>query len=231
MDNKFTIIIPTLAHRPKQLVRTIDSLLGQSCGQVVPLVVLNGDIYDRDFAETLQRRQDIRFVQIPTTGVARARYEGRKLVDTPYFGYLDDDDEYLPDALENRHRPFEINSDIDVVVGNGWRDEDGVQHPICRDIEAIASDPADALIDSNWLASCSALFKSETVGPEYFDCDYQYLEWTYLAIHLALTRNISFVAEPTFIINCTPNLLSNSVAYGAAYSKILKDVLAFDMPR
>ena len=82
----------------------------------------------------------------------------------------------------------------------------------------------------NWLASCAGLFKAETVGAEYFDPDIQYLEWTYSAFHLALTRKISFVPEPTYIIHDTPGSLSEDDAYVEAQSTVLERMLDFKMP-
>jgi glycosyltransferase involved in cell wall biosynthesis len=230
MDCTFTIVIPTLAVRPKELGRAIASLLGQNGGKVVPLVVVNGDRYDPDLVQHLRQRRDIRFHQIAAPGVAGARYEGRKLVDTPYFGFLDDDDEYLPDALVLRFRQFETRPDVDVVVGNGWRVVACEKHLVWQDTEAIAARPDEALMNLNWLASCGPLFKTETVGPEYFDFDLQYLEWTYLALHLALTRKLSFVPEPTFIVHDTPNSVSDSDVYVEAHTTVLNRMLNFEMP-
>jgi glycosyltransferase involved in cell wall biosynthesis len=231
MDCKFTVVIPTLAIRHKELERAVASVLGQNGGKTVPLVVVNGDRYDPDLVQHLRQRPDIRFHQIVAPGVAGARYEGRKQVDTQYYGFLDDDDEYLPDALAIRYRQFEIRPEVDVVVGNGWRVVAGEKHMYWQNTKAIAADPADALMNQNWLSSCGGLFKTETVGLEYFDFDFQYLEWTYLAIHLALTRKISFVPEPTFIIHDTPGSASDSDAYIEAHSTVLNRMLNFEMPQ
>jgi glycosyltransferase involved in cell wall biosynthesis len=231
MNCKFTIIIPTLAVRQAELERAITSLLGQTGVELVPLVVVNGDKYDPDIIRQLRQRRDIRFHQITPPGVAGARFEGRKQVDTPYYGFLDDDDEYLPDALAIRYRHFETRPEVDVVVGNGWRVVADKKQLVWGDAEAIADDPAYASLDLNWLASCSALFKTETVGPEYFEFDFQYFEWTYLAIHLALTRKISFAPEPTFIIHDTANSVSDSDAYVEAHAIMLNRMLDFDMLR
>ena len=231
MDRKCTIVIPTLGNRQKELERAVASLLEQTGGQAMPLVVLNGERYDGEFVRHLRQRRDIRFLQIDGSGVSRARYEGRLQVDTPYYGFLDDDDEYTPDALAIRFRPFETRPETDVAVGNGWHHVGMEKRLVWQDPAPIEADPAHVLMTMNWLGSCSAIFKTETVGPEYFDFDFQYFEWTYLALHLALTRKLAFTREPTFIVNNTPNSLSDSDAYGEAYTAMLDNMLTFDMPR
>lgn len=231
MVAKHTIVIPTLANRPKELDRAITSLLTQHGNDAVPLVVVNGNRYDPGLLQHLRERRDIRFHQIDEPSVSGARYAGRKQIDTPYFGFLDDDDEYLPDALLIKHRRFETQSDVDVVVGNGWRWVGGKKCLAWRDAATIADSPADALVTQNWLASCGALFKTAAVGPEYFKSDLQYLEWTYLAFHLALTRKLSFVPEPTFIVHDTPNSVSDSDAYIKAQPAVLRHILELEMPQ
>ncbi len=230
MDSRITIVIATLAVRQEELNRAIKSVLGQEGREAVPLVVVNGDTFDPDFVRQLRQRRDIRFHQIAAPGVAGARYEGRKKVDTPYFGFLDDDDEYLPDALAIRYRPFDTRPELDVVVGNGWRFVAGEKQLTWTDTAEIEADPAGSLMQVNWLASCAGLFKAETVGAAYFDPDIQYLEWTYSAFHLALTRKISFVPEPTYIIHDTPGSLSEDDAYVEAQSTVLERMLDFKMP-
>lgn len=230
MNYRSTVIIPTLGIRSKELKRAIASLSEQSSRDVVPLVVVNGDRFDRDLVQELRGNRDIRFHQIATPSVARARHEGRKQVDTQYFGFLDDDDEYLPDALQIKYRSFEANPDVEVVVGNGWHGADK-RRLVWEDTAAIVANPADVLLDSNWLGSCAALFKTEAVGAEVFDFSFSYFEWTYLAMQLALTRRMSFVPEPTFIIHDTPGSVSKSESYFEACPAMLGHVLELEMPR
>ena len=231
MDSRFTIIIPTLASRPKELERAIASLLGQTCGKVIPFVVVNGDGYDPDLVQHLRETRSIRFLQITTPNVSRARYEGRKRVDTEYFGFLDDDDEYLPDGLRIKHDQFERRPDSDVVVGNGWHTAAGTKQLLWQDTAAIAVNPAEALISLNWLASCSALFKTQSIEAASFDFNFAYFEWTYLAMNLALKRIISFAPEPTFVIHSAPNSASDSEAYRKAYPDMLSRILEIELPR
>ena len=230
MVAKHTIVIPTLANRPKELDRAIKSLLTQHGNDTIPLVVVNGNRYDPDLIQHLRKRKDIRFCQIAEPGIPGALLEGRKQVDTPYFGFLDDDDEYLPDALLIKHRPFETRPDLDVVVGNGWRCSAREMCLILQNTQAIETNPAAALMTENWLPSCGALFKTNSIGTEYFDCDFEYLEWTYIALNLSLTREISFVQEPTFIVHDTPNSVSKNDAYIEAHPKILRRMLELEMP-
>lgn len=230
MNYRSTVVIPTLGTRSKELKRAIASLSGQSARDVVPLVVINGDRFDPDLVQDLRGNRNIRFHQIATPSVAKARHEGRKLVDTPYFGFLDDDDEYLPDALQIKYRRFEASPDVEIVVGNGWYGAEE-RHLAWEDTAVLAANPADTLMDANWLGSCSALFRTEAVGPEVFDFSFHYFEWTYLAMQLALTRRLSFAPEPTYVVHDTPGSVSKSEAYFEACPGMLGHILELEMPR
>jgi glycosyltransferase involved in cell wall biosynthesis len=97
-----SIIIPTCANeaRAPLLRRAIESLLRDQGGLALPVVVVNGSSYVPKVLDELKRRSDIRFLYLREAGTTGARLAARKLVDTEFFGILDDDDEYLPGGIE-----------------------------------------------------------------------------------------------------------------------------------
>src|SRR5690606_12099107 len=129
------------------------------------------------------------------------------------YAELDDDDELLPNALALRLDAMADGS-IDVVVTNGLVGN-GARHVRAIDNMAeIAAAPLISLMSRCWLRPGSAMFRTEAVGSEYFQDIPPYLEWTYLALRLAVTRNIRFLDEPTFVYNAaTHPSLSKSVDY------------------
>lgn len=120
-----------------------------------------------------------------------------------------------------------------VVYGNRYDPElvAGKSEQVWTDPAPIAADPAGCLLESNWLASCGAHFRSDTVGVESFNVESRYLEWTYLAFHLALTRKPFFTTEPTYVINNSPGSLSDSDTHVEAQVAALNRMLKFEMPQ
>lgn len=227
-----TVVIATSGspHRATRLGQAIESLTDQQDANAVPLVVLNGDQYDRKLRSELENRSDIRFHYDPQPSLPNAIHVGRKLVDTPYFGYLDDDDLYLPHAIERRLACFERDDSVDAVVSNGHRQlEDGSSVEYLDDINQIERDPLLYLMKYNWLASCGGLFKTETIDPEYFENLHKYFEWTGVAFRIAFDKKLSFLEEPTFVVNFSPNSLSDSAdiaEYGYAF---LQELMSMPM--
>ena len=229
--DQITAIIPTLceAVRHDSLLRAIDSLLGQTVVPAKIIIVVNGDLFDHILLEELQRRPDLEVCYRPEANVGGARYAALDRVDTEFFCFLDDDDEYLPDALSIRLAAITGESGIDVVVSNGYRILDGEEILVCANMLAIERDPIGSLVRYAWLTSCAGLYRTHSIGSEFFGAESRYLEWTYLAFLLALTKRIAFVQEPTYRIHDSPGSVSKSEAYRRAGPEVLKAMLAFEI--
>ncbi len=197
-----SVIIPTLAtrERAKYLCRAIDSVISQASVRSIPIIVVNGLSYDRELFDSLTQRKDIRFVYRQQASQPAAIKLGRKLVDTPYFAILDDDDLFLPQAMITRLKGFQAHPHIDVVVTNGILHGRGPEVVNISDFSEIQSDPLNGFLKKNWLLTGSALFRTATVPQELFEGMPQYLEWTYIAVRLCLKeKNIFFVNNPTVV--------------------------------
>lgn len=227
-----TVIMPTVADiaRRETIARALGSIIAQEGVAVVPLVVVNGNRFDRELLAQLKARKDLRFHYREEPGLVGALRTGRELVDTPFYSFLDDDDEYLPHALRSRMAVMRSREDVDVVVGNGYRMRDGKRSASAWNIEEAKIDPIKALLANNWLTSCGGLYRSARIGPEYFSDIPSYAEWTYLAYKLCLTRTLAFLNYPGYIINFTPGSLSGTTAYGMSQVNVLRQVLQLSMP-
>ena len=137
---------------------------------------------------------------------------GRSLVDTPFFGFLDDDDEYLPDAIAIRLAAFASDAAIDAVATNGFTNIGGVDRVRHEHPDAAATDPLRALLRENWLASCGGLFRTDRVTVDFFDGVTRHYEWTVLGFKLAASRRVLYVDKPTFRVYDSPGSLSKSRA-------------------
>ncbi len=237
---EISIIIPTLAEtkRGPALLRAIRSIHAGQGAPARPIVVVNGDRFDPELVATLARDPRLQLEQIARPGLPNALNHGRSVVKTPYFGFLDDDDILLPSALGDRLAVLAENPVVDAVVSWG-ETVDATTAGSRRFIERRPTadvmderDPLRALLRGNWLASCGALYRSDRIGPEYFDPEMYFLEWTSVAIRLALTRTVRFLhaATPHFRIFETPDSLSRSRAYLFGVEKSLGRILTLDLP-
>ena len=226
-----TAIIPTLceAVRRERLLRAIDSLLDQGSVSVKLIIVVNGDRYDSSLFVELQKMTELRLHALSEPNVAAARRAGRELVDTEFFCFLDEDDVYLPGALQKRLAPLLDDLALDAVVGNGYRTSSGTEELVCLDMASVERNPVSSLASFNWLASCAGLYRTSSIPSELFDPQAKYLEWTTLAYRLALTKRITFIHQPTYRIHESPDSVSKSEAYRRAGPEALEKILSFEM--
>lgn len=101
-----SVVVPT-RDRVAMLMRAIDSVLAQTCGDFEVIVV-----DDASSDETLQRlaaHPDPRIRSLPSVaagGAPRARNRGIAAARGRYVAFLDDDDEWLPHKLERQLEAF-----------------------------------------------------------------------------------------------------------------------------
>jgi len=223
--NDVTIIIATLGltTRRKSLERAIRSLQGCNKTTVQILVVVNGNRFDPLLVEELRHRSDIQVVQIETGSLSEAILTGRNMVETPFFGFLDDDDEYLPRALDIRLDAMRKNPAASIVITNGFHHINDVDHFSMNNLANVEDDPLSALFNENWLASCGGLYRTSHLPSALFEDIARYLEWTWLAFRItSLNKRVVAVDQPTFRIYDTAESESKSDEYLFSRIAILK---------
>lgn len=229
-----SIIIPTTGatDRRSSLLRAIEKILGQDRVDVIPIVVLNGRRYDADLFEVLKQRSDIRFFYLEQPSLPAAINFGRRQVETPFFGFLDDDDLYHPWTVAERLDAFRTAPEADVVVSWGRREVGRRQERVPGKEVWKQEDPLHVLLKGCWLASCSGLFKTATISDGYFDSELRHLEWTSVAIRIALDRSIYFLdsERPHFLIGDSPDSLSKSCHYLLGMEQALDRLLKLPLP-
>jgi hypothetical protein len=227
-----SVIIPTTceARRWESLLRAIDSARDSQGVEVSVIVVVNGKRFDQARLDELRARTDVTVAYREEGSAPLAQRHGRSMVQTGFFAFLDDDDEYLPQALAHRSAPLLADPSLDFVATNGYRRLGTQDRFVVSDAGAVQADPLAALTRENWLASCGGLFRTSSVSIDYFDDPAPFLEWTYLAYRLALDFRMAFVDVPTFRINDTPASLSKSAAYREAELGVLLRIAALPLP-
>jgi glycosyltransferase involved in cell wall biosynthesis len=231
---RVAVIIPTTCEKKrwKALERAMDGVLAQEGVEARLIVVVNGTRYDPEAFEQLRAREGERLtVLYRAQGSAPlAQLAGREIVDTPFFAFLDDDDEYLPGALATRIAPLLADPGLDFVVTNGVRDTGAGDGPTVPETSAIQADPLLALARRNWIASCGGLFRTSSIGPGYFTDPAPYMEWTFLAFRLLVQHRMRFLDVPTYRLHDSPGSLSKSSAYLHSEAEVLDRVLALPLP-
>jgi hypothetical protein len=230
--HKITVIISTAGRkqRANSLIRAIDCILDQKDVDAVPLIVLNGKMYDKDLFTSLKTNKEIRFTYVEIGSLPNAIYEGRKLVDTEFFSFLDDDDIYTIDSLSKKISEFDTDESLDVVVGNGYKVESHGRYKMLKNNHLLNNQPLTELTKYTWLPSCSPLFKTNSVELNFFDRKFKYYEWTYLAYRLCLSKKIRFIDDITYIVNSTDASLSKSEEYILAEPLLYLKLIQLNLP-
>jgi hypothetical protein len=195
------------------------------------IVVVNGQEFDRGLLWQLASRTDLKVVQLPQASFAQALLAGRQVVSAPFFSFLDDDDEYLPGAVDKRRKVLLSNPDADVAASNGLRRSEGSDSLALRNLTNVSRDPIQALFVENWLPSCGGTFRTSTVPIEAFENLPRHIQWTLLGYLLVLGgKKLVTLDEPTFVINDTPGSASKSEAYLLCHVDVYERMLCADPP-
>jgi glycosyltransferase involved in cell wall biosynthesis len=232
IQNDVTIIIPTACvdERYEALKRAVKSLSTQDVGCPCILLVANGPRVNGLILEEIGAYPRVKVLRLSEGSLPRAIAVGRTHVTTPFFGYLDDDDEYLPNALSVRLQVLEGNLQAAACATDGYEYSDGKDRLRETVFPEFYLDPLRGLLHANWLASCGALFRSDLVPVEFFDGVTRYFEWTLLAYKLAVSRQVALVNTPTYRLHVSSGSLSRSDAYRLAEPEVLKKISLMNLP-
>ncbi|CAN7659111.1 glycosyltransferase family A protein [Pseudoduganella sp. LjRoot289] len=228
-----TVIVPSTAQlsRQAEIGRCIRSIRTSSALPVQIIVVVNGTRFDQGICDWLKAQPDVQFVYAELGSAPNAVLEGRRLVRTPYFSFLDDDDEYLPGATDLKRAELLSHPGADLVVTNAFRRCGMEERVLYSHLREVAQQPLLGLFDGNWLHNGNALFRTSAVDTEYFTNYKPYAEWTWLAFKLAMAgKTVHTLEQPTFRVHVTPGSLSQSDAYFAHYLQLYDSMLAAHPP-
>lgn len=220
-----SIIIPTLGRRERKesLLRAIESVVGQENVIACPIVVLNGNEFDPEVRSALSSRSDLKLICEEECDLPKARYTGREMVDTEFFGFLDDDDYYLAGALSERLEEMMSEESLAAVVTNGIYSTKKGDRPYFDVFPDRGADPARELFRTNWLASSGGLFRTSLVTPDYFDLHQKFFEWTLTAFNLVSSDlKIRFLDQPHMVVCDTIGSLSKELSYYEEHPRLWK---------
>ena len=227
-----SIIIPTCANESRApfLRRAVSSVLNGQGGLVLPLLAVNGSSYLPEVLDELRRWPGVRCLYVERAGTTSARLAARRVVDTEFFGMLDDDDEYLPGGIETQVRPMLMDASVDAVITNGYRCENGQDSIHFPAFSTFCRDPLNSLMESAWLNSGAMLCRTASIPPSYLELP-RSMELTYMAMKLALTRKLHFIDEPTYRLHRdAPEQLSRTKYYMEGAPDGIRRIMALNPP-
>lgn len=228
-----TVIIPTTAQaaRAGQIRRCLASVRAASVRRTLVIAVINGRRPDAAVCAWLAAHADVRCVYDALPSAPHAVWQGRKLVSTPFFSTIDDDDEYLPGATDQKLAALFDHAGAALVVTNALRLCDGHEALVYRQMAPARRQPLADLFRANWLNSGNALYRSSAVPARYFEDYRPYAEWTWLAFKLGMDDKIvTTLEQPTFRVHVTAGSLSQSSAYFEHYLLLYQHMLAAGPP-
>ena len=216
--------------RRKSLQRAVASVVSQRGVLARPVVVVAGA--QPGSLPRLATRNGIRVHRIGAdASPGRALTIARGLVDAPFFAFLDDDDELLPDALVTRIAVLRAEPRVQVVVTTGYVARGKALRVHIGDIARHQGDPLRGIFERCWLASCGGLFRTDAVPHAMFDVLPDLCEWTCVAFRLAATScSIRFVDRPTYVVHDSAGSASKSDAFVEASLRVLDAMRAEPLP-
>ncbi len=223
------VVVRTLAdpQRSDLLFRALDSIQNQGGVNARPIVVVNGDRYDRHTLAELEKRPGIVLHRLQRASTADALAEGRRLVTATYFACLDDDDVLIADSVRAPLEWLESHPDCDVLISNGYLvKEDGVLSELTQIAEHIRiGRPALSLLDDGWLTPGAFVFRTQSIPQQMLDSTWNRMEWTYLAYKIcAANKRLHFMNIPTMRYYDTPGSMSKGVAHQKAALDLMRTI-------
>ena len=232
-DPAVTVIIPTLGLRERaaSLRIAIGSALEQTGVTTTVLVILNGPARDPGVEHELRDNVRITLVVRDACGLPAALAVGRAMVRTPWFSTLDDDDLYLPGALQLRVRALEEHPECAAAITNGYLRAGSCDTLHVKGGHRIHTDPVRAMLDRNWCLPGSWMCRTSMVCVDVFEGMPSYLECTYLALRIASAHPVVWIDTPTVVYNVgSPLAQSLSRAYVLGQVSALRRIVELNLP-
>lgn len=206
------------ADRLQRACNSVRAMAGDHSYAII--VVANGNRVSPTVLTWLRARSDIRLVQVRTGSYPLARRVGVEMADAEFLGFVDDDDELLPNTLGKKLAYFRAHPDVDVLISDGLRVNGSATSRILPRAEERGTDVVDTMMRSGWSA-CSLTLRTKNIDLAAFDSEFRQMEWTLTALQLARHHKVGLLDEPMFCYyEDTPNSLSKSVDHELAAPEV-----------
>jgi hypothetical protein len=184
------------------------------------VVVANGPRVSPRVLDWLATQSDIRVIRLRSGSHPLARRVGAEVADSEFLGFLDDDDELMPNTLARKIAYFRQHPEIDVLVTDGLRVNGATVTKIFPQPEARSTDLVETLMRAGW-GACALTLRTESIDLSAFDPEFRHLEWTLTALALARNYQVGFLDEPTYrYYEDTPHSLSKMAEHNLAAPEV-----------
>lgn len=197
MEDLISVVIITYKRPITVLERAIRSVINQTYRNI-ELIVVNDAPQEMELADDIQKMihsiQDERvhyYQHEKNMGANQARNTGLSIATGKYIAYLDDDDEWLPEKLNEQVKVMQSGSDIALVYcGFYIRSNEG---DVYRHIIVPKGDMVEALLESNFVGSTSFPLLLTTAIKEAGGFDVKQRSCQEYELWLRLVRKYRFV--------------------------------------
>lgn len=195
-NDKVSVIIPTY-NRSELLKKAVKSLENQS-HQNLEIIIID-DFSTDDTAEVVEKMADDRIIYLKHSmnkGGSEARNTGIKRATGDYIGFLDSDDQWLPEKLEKQLKQFEGKPNVGVIY-TGVQVVDENNQPTRKIIPKFRGDILAKLFEFNHIDTTSSVLVRKDVlnQTEGFDSSLPSCQDWDLYIRLAQVTEFDFVKE------------------------------------
>lgn len=179
-------------------------------------VVANGPRVNSTVLDWLAIQPDVCVIRLRSGSHPLARRVGAELADCEFLGFLDDDDELMPNTLERKIAHFRAHPEVDVLVTDGLRICESTVTRIFPPLEERREDFVETMMHTGW-GACALTLRRQNVDLSAFDAEFRQMEWTLTALQLARRHQVGFLDEPTYrYYETTPYSLSKSAEHSLA---------------
>src|SRR5262245_60746241 len=225
----FTVVIASVCDdaRGELLKRACDSV-GAMAGahDYSIIVVANGPRVSPSVLDWLATRPEVRVIRLRSGSHPLARRVGAEMSDSEFLGFLDDDDELMPDTLAPKLAYFRQHPEIDVLVTDGLRVSDSGATRIFPPIEERSEDLVETMMNSGWQAGALTL-RVQNIDLSAFDAEIRHMEWTLTTLDLARRHRLGFLDQPTYrYYETTPHSLSKRAEHWLAAPEVWRRLTA-----
>lgn len=196
LNDKVSVIIPT--HNRSELLKTAVKSLENQSHQNFEIIIID-DFSTDDTVEVVSQMKDDRIIFLKhdiNKGGSEARNTGIKRATGRFIGFLDSDDQWLPDKLEKQLKLFENQPDVGVIY-TGVQVVNENNQPTRKIVPEYRGDILPKLFESNCIdTTSSVLIKKEVLDQvQGFDSGLPSCQDWDLYIRLAQVTKFDFVKE------------------------------------
>lgn len=197
---KFSIVVPVY-NAENTLERCVESILNQQIKSDIEIILVED--YSQDDSLNVcytfsDKYENVKVLRTNGKGVSAARNTGLSALSGDIIGFCDSDDAYEDGVLAKIEKQFEINNNMDFVIGGFFHSRLKNQkvcveeaHSYTNDFEVEKNKLCNLLInDGRVLGSvCNKFYRSSYIDKIRFQTDIAYCEDLYFNIELLNARN------------------------------------------